>query len=234
MQLVKGMPLIVGLARRIMRWAPRLRRILGRSAGKMVRSGVFTVPDARASLDTSLRELGRERIDLYLLHECEPSVCDSHELLEFLEQEVRKGRIGAYGVGAKLEAVCAIAESRPAFARVIQYAASRPGPLPMPATPTRLVITHGNLGGPLSVMQTRFRENPMLARKWSEALALDCSNADVFSGILLAAAVHANPTGIVLFSSTRAEAVRANVAAVANWRYTTEQIERLYDLFRTA
>ncbi len=55
-----------------------------------------TRDDVRADLDTSLERTGAERFDLYLLHRDDPDV-PVGEIVDFLDELAREGRIGAYG-----------------------------------------------------------------------------------------------------------------------------------------
>jgi len=53
---------------------------------------------AGQALDRSLRRLGTEPVDLWLLHHPGMDAIESDELFEFLEAQVAKGKIRAYGV----------------------------------------------------------------------------------------------------------------------------------------
>jgi len=56
----------------------------------------FNVARARKALEGSLKRLGRERIDLYLLHEPEPQLLNTEEWLRWLESE--KSRVAYFGI----------------------------------------------------------------------------------------------------------------------------------------
>jgi aryl-alcohol dehydrogenase-like predicted oxidoreductase len=66
------------------RAVPALRPLLRRGAQSMAKSGAFEPGAARASLETSLRELRVETVDLLLLHECRPADLETEGLLDFL------------------------------------------------------------------------------------------------------------------------------------------------------
>lgn len=68
-----------------------------RGALAMVRDGRFAPTEARASLETSLRELGTDHVDVLLRHECIPEDLGEDGLLEILHDVVREGRFGASG-----------------------------------------------------------------------------------------------------------------------------------------
>ena len=56
-----------GLVTKLIRLSPRLRDLLRR---QIVSTGRFNVNDARKSLEVSLRTLGTDYLDIYLLHDC--------------------------------------------------------------------------------------------------------------------------------------------------------------------
>lgn len=228
-----GFRAIKGLARRLMRLSPGLRRALGTGARGMVKAGVFGVEEARRNLETSLRELQTDYIDVYLLHDCRPEDCDSPGLFELLQSREAEGRIGRFGVGTSTEGALEITRTRPQFARVVQIENSvlrrnlgRLGPL----AEGRLVITHGALGGSFGWLRESLAAHPEAARRWSAQLDANCMDPLVLSGMMLSYAVRANPGGIVLFTSTRPENIRANVRAITEGRFSPEQVDRFAEL----
>jgi aryl-alcohol dehydrogenase-like predicted oxidoreductase len=221
------------LARRIMRLSPRLRRAIGRRSVRMVQSGMYSPQQAREAFETSLRELNTDHVDVYLAHEATVDDC-TDELADFLDNLVQQGRIAAYGVGSNFQRITSIAETRPRFTRIVQFdsnlfSENRSRYLsPQPAA----VITHGAIAGVLNSLLERMWQNSSLTRTWSDELSLDVSNTDTIAALLLAHAVRANPGGIVLFSSTRPESLRQNIRAVAENRFSPDQIDRFEQLAR--
>jgi aryl-alcohol dehydrogenase-like predicted oxidoreductase len=223
---VPGRRFLVNLARRVMRWSPTLRRVIGAQARSLVKAGQFGVEDIRASLETSLRELGTERITIYLMHDCGPEACQSPGLLEFLCAAQKEGKIGYFGVGSRIEAVLEIVRHHPEFARVVQFQncvlrrdIERLGPCR-----DRAVITHGAVVTSVPLLRQALAADPGLCQRWSRTLDVDCSQAGVLGGLLLSAAVQGNPQGVVLFSSTKRETIRANARAISEARYSADQL----------
>lgn len=58
----------------------------------------WSVSRAARSLDSSLRRLGSEWIDIVFLHEPDPTLINSDEFLSWLQQEKRKGKIRYWGL----------------------------------------------------------------------------------------------------------------------------------------
>jgi aryl-alcohol dehydrogenase-like predicted oxidoreductase len=181
------------VARPILRNMPNVRGRVGSLArSKTPAVSNFTVDAARESLDASLRKLRRDCIDVFLLHECRKADLANAELLEFLNDAVRRGLIRAFGIGTDPETVAYAANEAPGFDRVLQFAnnaASRNLERLNVAREDRTIVTHTPFGGVGKV-----------AADPSESLRY---------------ALRSNRRGIVLFSTTREERISANVR-VAN------------------
>lgn len=81
-----------------------LRKILGRGVRSLSAPVVdLTVGAARRSLDASLRRTGRERVDLYLLHDATACLVDTHEWMAWLDSCVVGGKVGAFGMTCTYE-----------------------------------------------------------------------------------------------------------------------------------
>ena len=76
-----------------------LRKIGGKVLARLSRPDrSFDLKRARASLEGSLRRLGREHIDLYMLHEPELHLLDCAEWLGWLESVRLSGKVGRFGL----------------------------------------------------------------------------------------------------------------------------------------
>lgn len=96
-----------------------LRKAAGRALPALSRPAVdWSVARARAALSASLKRLGRERIDLYLLHEPDARLIAADEWLRWLEDERR--RVGAFGVAGASQRVAPFIESASPLAAVVQ------------------------------------------------------------------------------------------------------------------
>ncbi|MGH7745231.1 MAG: aldo/keto reductase, partial [Candidatus Dormibacteria bacterium] len=87
------------MGRRFVRLMPSARTFVQRRTKILATTGAFSVDDARQSLETSLRELGTDYVDFFLLHDY---VIGDHlpdELLRFLEGAVTAGQIRYFGIG---------------------------------------------------------------------------------------------------------------------------------------
>jgi diketogulonate reductase-like aldo/keto reductase len=204
-------------ARRLMKIAPVVRRALGRSGAKLVQRGLFSVEQAALSLEASLRELRTEHIDVYLLHDCTPIDCDQPALLEFLDAAVRSGKIGTFGVGTDVCSVSTIVQSRPAFARVVQFenGVVRQNLKQLEGCEQRTTLTHGPFFG-YRTIQSYLLAHPRRAEAWADALGGDCRDSRVLASLMLGYAIHANQRGLVLFSSTHRDNIERNASMSAD------------------
>jgi D-threo-aldose 1-dehydrogenase len=85
----------------------RSAMLAGKAAGRLLPPlsrprADWSVRRAKASLERSLRRLGRERIDLLLLHEPDAALLDSDEWRRWIEDEPRVLRYGLAGEAERL------------------------------------------------------------------------------------------------------------------------------------
>lgn len=232
---VTGLHSIAGLAKWMTHPFKPLRRMLSHQAGKLVQRYAFSVADAQNSLESSLRALNTDYIDIYLLHEAGPAETTSPELLSFLEDQVKKGIIRCYGIGSEFDRMLGVIAQNPAFGRVIQFESNvvtRNMEL-LPTTVGRAVITHRALGDAFKALRSRLGQEPALTARWSAELGCDCTEATVLGGLMLAYAVRANQSGVVLFSSRSRAHLVSNVEVVARGCFSDYQLSVFAELVAT-
>lgn len=223
------------LGRAAARGAPVLRRFMRRGAEMLSQGGHFDPPDARRSLDRSLRELGTDYVDVLLLHECRPADLETEGLLDFLHEAVRQGKIRYFGVATDSESTRAILTDRPEFALVAQFGNNAVAPTleQLPQLGNRAVITHSAVGAALERLTGLLRD-PQRRERWSHGLGVDPSRPEILGRLLLAYALHSNADGVVLFASTDAGRIRSNAALVDAPEFSAEQIGEFARLAREA
>jgi aryl-alcohol dehydrogenase-like predicted oxidoreductase len=213
--------------RRLVQFVPAARSFLRNRAQGLVKGGAFSANDARVSLETSLRELGTDHIDFYLLHDYVVSGSTPEELLEFLTRAVKSGKIRSFGMGTGIENILAGLQTQPELCAVLQFENSvitrNVDKLP-PAYAPRFVITHGALSGSYQAVSSFLQSHRDLERSWSKDLALDCSKQETISALMLNYAVESNANGLVLFSSRNRARVAGNMKAVLEPAISSEQV----------
>ena len=218
------------VGRQILRLVPSARKaIQQRASSVLVRGKAFSVADAQKNLETSLRELGTECIDFYLLHDYVPGNSSSDELLAFLQQAVSAGKIRHFGLGTSIDSVRRAIDSEPSLCGVLQFQNSvlthnREG-LPARASPPNLVITHGALADAYRSVSAFLKTDNDRVKEWSGELGLDCSDENSLVALSLIYSAEANPDGLVLFSARSTERIRQNAKAVFDRKITPSQVK---------
>ena len=110
------------LARNVVRLFPGLRKAAQRQASTQFASNQFSVEVLRSSLETSLRELRTDYVDMLLMHAAPPSVLGQQDLLEEMERLVEAGKVRLAGISGPTETIAATFAQRPAVLQTAQFA----------------------------------------------------------------------------------------------------------------
>jgi aryl-alcohol dehydrogenase-like predicted oxidoreductase len=147
----------------------------------------WSLTRAQASLDASLRRLGRDHVEIYMLHEPTAGCFASDEWQRWLEDEVRRGRIGAFGLALDEKRLSGFLDPPHPLATLVQTVDSldlREADALVAAT-GHMQITYGYVSG---------------------AMARSGDSIDVPA--LLRGALARNAQGAVIVSSRRADRMR--------------------------
>jgi D-threo-aldose 1-dehydrogenase len=207
----------------IVRHLPSLKQSLAHAANAAIPNPTrsqdrptFTAAEAKASLDRSLLALRTDHIDLWLLHEATAADLQDDTLLSLLQSEVKKGTIGAFGIGSSANKIPALLVTHPAYCRTLQYEWSiLDSQIPDdPSSPFR--IHHGALTKNFHAIHKSLINNKPLCQRWSASTNTDLSNAEALAHLMLKAALVVNPASIILFSSKKPAHIHANVHTAAD------------------
>ena len=218
--------------RPVVRQLPSVRRRVAQAAtGLKVRAN-FSVKEAKASLDHSLQELGLERIDVWLLHEATVDDLADNVLLEFLQEQVQRRRIGTFGVGSETKRILDIWKNQSEYCHVLQFewpGFAREAAADAGFFPGAFLVHHRVVQEFLLAISEQLERNLSLQKGWSDALDIDLSDRQNIAALLLKTALLAHPGGIVLFSSRMPAHILANVRVVADDQWNERAI-RFRDL----
>jgi aryl-alcohol dehydrogenase-like predicted oxidoreductase len=218
----------------IVKKLPGLKQSLAHAGSTIIRNPerpAFTAAQAKASLERSLIALRTGHINLWLLHEATAADLQDDSLLSFLETEVKRGVIGAFGVGSSSDKIPALLAAHPAYCRTLQYEWSILGSQ-LPDAPSDLFrIHHGSLAN-IGVLYAALKNNLPLCLRWSESTNSDLGNAEVLASLMFKAALVMNPNSIILFSSKKIAHIEANVCAFADSSLELPA-RQLYNLVQT-
>jgi D-threo-aldose 1-dehydrogenase len=214
---------------------PSLKQRLAHAASTAIRNPerpAFTAAEAKASLDRSLVALRTRHIDLWLLHEATDADLNDDTLLALLEAEVKKGTIGAFGIGSSASKISVLLSSHPAYCRTLQYEWSVLDTQIPDSSCAPFRIHHGSLTANFRALHTALINNQPLCQRWSASTDTELSNPEALALLLLKAALLMNPNSIILFSSKKPAHIQANVCAAAD---TTLELpaRRLYNLIQS-
>lgn len=206
--------------RRLLRAIPTLRQqMMSRAGGPesgaagalLYTSSGYDRASARASLETSLREIGTDYVDLLLLHDPTPGTVRSGDVCAFLEDARHAGHIRTWGIAGDPVPTLEVARSLRGVVPVLQlrddiFLRSLRSLQPAPESG---LITFGAIGRPLSQLVTYVTAEPERHQRWIAALGADCGDPSTLAPLLLRDAFRENVNGTVLFSTIRAERIRA-------------------------
>jgi hypothetical protein len=171
--------------------------LFARAVGKLTRReagarfGRFAPDLVRASLESSLRALRTDRVDALLLHEVKARHVGD-ELVLLLQELKQSGKTRALGVATSAADTAELVAAYPGLFQIIQLPIDAPAP-----AGDALLVRHSVLGARLAQAAAKSGDRGAAAEA------------------LLRAALAQNSSGVTLFSSTRAEAVRRNAALAA-------------------
>lgn len=203
----------------ILKQLPSLKHRVAHTANAVTRNSdrpSFTAAEAKASLDRSFAALRSGYVDLWLLHEVTAADLKDDTLLSLFESEVKRGTIGAFGIGSSADKIPALLTAHPAYCRTLQYEWSvLNSQIPdSPSAPFR--IHHGALTANFRALHAVLTRNQPLCQRWSESTNTDLNNAKALAHLMLKAALVMNPASIILFSSQKTEHIHANVLTAAD------------------
>ena len=214
--LARGLARLQGPVRGILGSIPALQRraksaAAGPGSGPLGRllylARGYDTAAARASLDASLRRLKRGHVDLYLLHDPSPAAVPA-DLIGYLQDARAQGLLRGWGVagptddaleiGATLGASSVIQVPYDGLGRAESSGAARwPGGM----------ITYGVLGRTMS--RIRALQGTGELRRWSDTVGFDLADPELSAAMLMGDALRQGVSGVLLYSTTRAERVVA-------------------------
>jgi D-threo-aldose 1-dehydrogenase len=196
----------------------------------------FDVATARARLESSLRLLQTDYIDLWLLHEATAAEADDPALLDFLEQARAQGKIRSYGIGTVWPVLLRDVQAYPSAYRVLQFDCSVLEPaidqvMGMRADVFR--ITHGAVRHVAECRRRLALVPPSIQARFSQDTGIDLGRAGEVAGLMLRWAINRNREGGVLFSSRVAGRIHSNVRAATDARFSPAVLDKFEDLVRS-
>jgi aryl-alcohol dehydrogenase-like predicted oxidoreductase len=215
----------MGLAARLTRKVlPALQPYVRVPKAAQLKNRAFGEAEFRLSVETSLRTLKTDYIDILLLHECFPDDVESPGVLDFLLELKREGKIRAFGLGTGIEQTCAILARHPELSEVVQ--------IPSPVFDRNIARLPAGVGLPvihsvLSLTSLSAAGDHPRVKQWIADTGVDPEDKSAMVQLMLAYGLSTNPRGIVLFESSKPAHIRANLRAVKERRFEPRQLQAL-------
>jgi D-threo-aldose 1-dehydrogenase len=196
-------------------------------ASANLRFHAFSPAQVLRSVETSLKQLRTDYLDILLLHECSFSDIENPEVLELLEGLKQKGKIRAFGVATGIEETLSIISSAPRLTDIIQIPSSvlDANVKRIPASTAKLRIIHSCLKGHVQVVLRAMFSDAAAASRFCAKTGVDSRDTVAVAQLILAHALSQVPDGIVLFSSSRLRNVESNVRVAKESIFDAHQIE---------
>jgi len=188
-------------ARRIVGIFPGLRKQLRKRPLPIVSQRCFDVASARASLETSLRELAVERIDVLFLHEPDARSVIEPALSDWLAASRDAGMIRAWGLSGPLPSIRAVQTARPLLAQIMQYASDLCAQPALAAAWHGPRIVYSPFARVLEPVMHALTDSATGSAEWRRSLDLPVTKDSVVGMLLVAACSQTDPCP-VLFSTT--------------------------------
>lgn len=192
-------------------------------------TGNFSIKNANNSLEKSLKELNTDYIDYYLLHEATMSDANSDELINFLEDKKKEGKIIKYGLGTNYKNIGNDCNLFDRHYEVFQFQNNvfHPNLLTLKNKETKFIITHSALEKIDMINQNLNNVDYNLFNN-----EIDISSHNYIAPLLLFYSCKNNPEGITLFSSTKKENISNNLALLNKINKNLSS-KKVRDFFKT-
>jgi D-threo-aldose 1-dehydrogenase len=216
---------LITAAKRLLGPFPALLQRAKRRGSMLGKSGLFGPQAVTQSVETSLRELGTDYIDLLLLHEATLADAASEALLEALEKLVAKGAVRHLGIASEFAKLQGNVAEMAGLYEVVQFNddAQTRNLQKLAGRVERLCITH-SVFAPVRLLREAVRANPEIARDGSQRVNANLSDPAVIAGLFLSCALRSNAEGVVLFSSKNPSHIEANVREAKASRFNDDQL----------
>ena len=221
-----------GIARPVLKLLPSVKKRLQSAvaaASATAPKVAFTAEKAKASLDSSLRALRVEHIDVWLLHEAEADDLQDDRLLRLMEEMVAAGKVGTFGVGSEAKKIHALLAERPEYCRTVQYEWSVMDATIAPGESFR--IQHRALTENFRALHLALTADAARCQRWSDYCGTDLGDAAALAKLMLKASLVCNPQSVILFSSKQPKNIAGNAALVDD-ASLEEAALKLYSLVR--
>jgi aryl-alcohol dehydrogenase-like predicted oxidoreductase len=204
-----------------------------RQAGDQFVAGQFSIETLHASLETSLRELRTDFVDILLLHAAPLELLSQDDLLEALARLVEQGKVRMAGISADATVIGRYFEQRPAPLTTAQFAlnASNMAMIELTRKDRELLLVANHpFGGPAraeggSRILEYLRRMKIISSELREKL--DPEDPQVWPELVLNSILRGTGISAVVPAMMQVKHIHSNVKAVQTWRFSDGELETL-------
>ena len=222
------------LARNVLKLMPSARKAVQKQIAAQFSANQFTVPVLRESVETSLRKLGTDYIDLLFMHSAPVSVLQQEDLLGAMQQLVSEGKVRRAGISAEADVIEAALSANLAGLRSYQFACNLfdlgiAAKLDGYGSDVVAVANHP-FGGVQRVAESKALLTALIKDEGTpEALRERLRVVDdaMLADIVLNAVTYETGIQVVIPSMMQVGHLRTNVAAMEKSRFSSEELKWL-------
>jgi aryl-alcohol dehydrogenase-like predicted oxidoreductase len=221
------------VARAAVRLVPSLRQAAQRQAANQFNANQFSLTTLQSSLETSLRQLRTDYLDMLLMHEPPASILQQHDLLEALGRLVEQGKVLMAGLSADIPVIEKTFAERPPALTTAQFPVNLSNIAFTSQTVQQkgmFLVANHPFGGPTGVTASRERiaklaKSPGLSAELREKLASD--DPQVLLELVFNVILDGTGISAVVPAMMRPDHIRANVQAIESCRFTSEELAEI-------
>jgi aryl-alcohol dehydrogenase-like predicted oxidoreductase len=219
------------LARTALKLVPALRKTVRAHSGQPTANN-FSVESLRTSLETSLRELRTDYVDILLMHAAPMGVLAQQDLLDELFCLVTEGKVRLAGISAEPDVIAATLTQRPAILQTAQFGANihNFGFLnQLKPDPGIFLVANHPFGGPLGVAETTRRITALNADPTLPTdlrTKLDPADPQLLPEVILNAILSTGIDAIVP-AMLQPHHLKSNCQAIEQNRFTLDELTHL-------
>jgi aryl-alcohol dehydrogenase-like predicted oxidoreductase len=227
------------LAQAVVKLFPGLRGVARRQAAGQMVVGDFSVGLLHSSLETSLRALRTDYVDMLLMHAAPMSALQQDDLLGELQRLVEAGKVRAAGISGERDVIAASFAQRPHGLTTAQFAMNVlqmdiADETAKAAQEGWFLVANHPFGGPVGVSECRprieaMREDASLPAALHEKLTPD---PQLMPEVLLNAILSGTGVHAVIPAMMLPAHLAGNVRAVEECRFTAEELAMLREALR--
>ena len=219
------------LARAVIKAFPSLRAVAQRQVASEFNKGQFSLQTLHASLETSLRELRTDDVDMLLMHAAPMSVLAQDDLLEALARLVESGKVRMAGISGEHDVIAAAFAQRPPGLTTAQFALNASN-LGFVAETSRhgdllLVANHpyGGPGGNAAAAIAALRDDEALPQALRDKLSQ--GDPQLMPEVVLNCILSETGVSAVIPAMMQVRHIAGNVRAIEQCRFTSAELRLL-------